>query len=499
MKSHILIFLVAIAVNVNAQDVTVKSDGKVGIGSSLPNARLEVVGVSPGSVGGFASGIMQIRSSEGEVNGSASISGHNSNNGNTQLWFLGSSGSANQDIAFFNRMADKIRFGTDNQNRMTIDAAGNVGIGTDVPEVLLTIDDGAGAKAGITQGYRGGIATLEMTTSDGSTQTTRYEITGNSSSSQHKFYSGSNGAETELMRIDGSSGNVGIGTASPTGPLHVLRSGEFTAKVESSGSNDVGTTFINTVETWTSGVTGAGVFKLSNSGGLGSNDLAILPGGNVGLGTDAPIARLDISVSGNDGSVLIDTGEIKFLGPISQHRSILNENGFIRIRNTGGSINPGTTGASLFVVSPGGNGSIGVGISTPAFPLHMASGAHCTVAGNWVSVSDSAKKHQIADLRYGLSTVLQMQPKSYNYKIDASRSIGFIAQDLHQVIPEVVNGEEGDLGIAYGEITAVLVNAIKEQQAMIETQNSLIAKLHARVAQLEQGSQFESAVSSRKR
>ena len=49
------------------------------------------------------------------------------------------------------------------------------------------------------------------------------------------------------------------------------------------------------------------------------------------------------------------------------------------------------------------------------------------------------------------------------------RQVGFIAQEVEEQLPEVVSVGAGDTkGVAYGKVTALLVNAMKEQQAQIE-------------------------------
>ncbi len=77
-----------------------------------------------------------------------------------------------------------------------------------------------------------------------------------------------------------------------------------------------------------------------------------------------------------------------------------------------------------------------------------------------------------------------MQPVKYQWKNESGNSpynIGFLAQDIHKIIPEaVVIPTNGDaMGMKYNELIPVLVKAIQEQQAMIEAlkkQNELLLK-----------------------
>jgi len=70
---------------------------------------------------------------------------------------------------------------------------------------------------------------------------------------------------------------------------------------------------------------------------------------------------------------------------------------------------------------------------------------------------------------------LQLQAVSYDIKkefqntSDTNKQIGFIAQDIEEIIPEVVQtSNDGYKAIDYSRLTAVLAGAIKEQQIQIE-------------------------------
>ncbi len=111
------------------------------------------------------------------------------------------------------------------------------------------------------------------------------------------------------------------------------------------------------------------------------------------------------------------------------------------------------------------SGQVGLGVNpteSSGNALEFVSGAHVTTAGSFVDASDQALKENVEDLPYGLREVNEMQPRSFDYKIDGSHSIGFVAQEMESVIPEVVSGKDGHKGISYGQLTAVLVNAVQE-------------------------------------
>ncbi|MBD3238898.1 MAG: hypothetical protein GF332_04655 [Candidatus Moranbacteria bacterium] len=88
--------------------------------------------------------------------------------------------------------------------------------------------------------------------------------------------------------------------------------------------------------------------------------------------------------------------------------------------------------------------------------------------GAIIHTSDVAKKKDIRALEYGLKDVMKLNPVNYNWKNGGKAEIGFIAQELKNIIPEVVHGKDGNMGVAYAQLTALAIKAIQEQQIQIE-------------------------------
>lgn len=90
-------------------------------------------------------------------------------------------------------------------------------------------------------------------------------------------------------------------------------------------------------------------------------------------------------------------------------------------------------------------------------------------ADGFITKSDVDFKENIKNVSNCLEKILALEAKSFNYKDDVDKThVGFIAQDLKEVIPEVVTKDQnGNLYVSYNEIVPILTEAIKELHAMI--------------------------------
>ncbi|NOU18532.1 MAG: tail fiber domain-containing protein [Bacteroidales bacterium] len=107
----------------------------------------------------------------------------------------------------------------------------------------------------------------------------------------------------------------------------------------------------------------------------------------------------------------------------------------------------------------------------------------------WNSLSDATLKTNIATLSNSLESVLQLRGVKYEWKdkstFDSRQHIGFIAQEVNEIVPEVVSQINGKFAIDYAPLTAILVEAIKEQQQQIEKQKSELDYLKAKILEIE--------------
>ena len=116
---------------------------------------------------------------------------------------------------------------------------------------------------------------------------------------------------------------------------------------------------------------------------------------------------------------------------------------------------------------------------------------------SFISTSDRRVKQNITTFSGAISKVMLLNPKTYFYNTEAfprfeaekdKPQIGFIAQEVEAIFPEMVitDGDEVGLkGVRYGQLTAVLVQAIKEQQEMIDVLQQENKDFKERITQLE--------------
>ena len=109
----------------------------------------------------------------------------------------------------------------------------------------------------------------------------------------------------------------------------------------------------------------------------------------------------------------------------------------------------------------------------------------------FTNASDRRLKKDITSTKYGLETILKLVPVDYLLKSNNLSQIGFIAQDLKPIVPEAVNGTEGDiekgetLGITYTTLIPILTKAIQEQEKNIQELKKENEDLKKRIDALE--------------
>jgi hypothetical protein len=415
--------------------------------------------------------------------------------GTSGLQLIGQTGSDN--IIGTMGANEPLVFRTVSTEKMRIDSSGNVGIaGQTTPTYKLD-----GGFADQTWGWY-----LNSSYNAGFTYNTAERslllATRSAENIDHiKFATGS--AATERVRIDGS-GNVGIGTSSPTQTLEVT--GGIRATVTPSNTVQASLLLANAA------TTSAANLQLNTSGGLSVwsyesggagwfNSATIDSSGNVGIGGTPTTHRLEVKGDNNIAKFYSDATatELKIVAPTvnviglytgtadaltfgtadtermrisSAGQLFLNVTaevaaGYIAsikcAAGTGGVIiqNSNTTGVPLSFrdTSGGGIGSVSTTNTTTAYNTS----------------SDQRLKENIVDANDAGDKIDAIQVRQYDWKVDGShQDYGMVAQELMTVAPEAVSGDpESDemMGVDYSKLVPMMLKEIQS--------------LRARVAQLE--------------
>jgi hypothetical protein len=281
---------------------------------------------------------------------------------------------------------------------------------------------------------------------------------------------------TTALTID-TSQNVAIGATSPKKRLTVS---DASSSSTTPGTNPImwvggGNVTVNTLSeigftygsntTWAESNPSATVgFQLTSTAGYGKGALTFC---TRDVTTDtAPTERMRIDSSGNllvgTTSTLGASGVLQLLGSMDAQTvarcSAASAGQYWRYGPDSGN--------NFLVYSSSGTGGVYIGNS----------------ATSWSARSDERVKDIIEPINDAVNKVCTLRAVIGKYKEDdeGTRRSFLIAQDVQKVLPEAVNvqpGEQGILGVQYTDVIPLLVAAIKEQQALIQTLTDRITAL----------------------
>ena len=341
---------------------------------------------------------------------------------------------------------------------VTINTSQNVGIGTTSPSRKLDVSASSAAGSSIEIGNTN---TQSSTLAAINTTGTTYSYSGVGGSTSWYYGSktvalGTDGAYpiqfiangSERMRID-SSGNVGIGTTSPSSKLSIGTLTEtvpatYTGVLKVQGSAQTTLESVGGIEL---PVAGDGYsFKIQQ---LSSGGAALVFANRNALATWTERMRIDSS-----GNVLVGTATNNSRNP----RLALNGN------SVTWSVGPHSSNSTFVVYNPSEAG------------VYLPSGNTA-----WVSTSDERLKNITGEITDAINKVSQLRAAEFTWKSDESNKpqVGLIAQDVQTVLPEAISENDKEfLGVSYTDVIPLLVASIKEQQTIIN-------ELKARITALE--------------
>ena len=127
------------------------------------------------------------------------------------------------------------------------------------------------------------------------------------------------------------------------------------------------------------------------------------------------------------------------------------------------------------------HGFVGIGTASPSNTLEVVAGG-TTLADAWTVRSSRRFKTNIRPLEGALEKIEQLQAVSYQRKSDGRHEIGVLAEDVDQVLPEVVarDPETNEVqGVDYSRLAALLIEAVKSQQVEIQQLQAQVLQLQA--------------------
>ena len=394
-----------------AQRVTVDSSGNVVVGATAFSSSF--------------SSIAQIEAS-GTEGGIVINSSDTSANKYSRLAFTKGNAAGNEGLIRYNVNDYHMAFWTNGTEKLKIDSSGNVGIGTSSPSTPLHIKGAADCyltlQAGATDGNNG---ILFQNSAGAQKGVVFYDTDDN-----YMLFSTNN---TERMRIN-SSGNVGIGTTTPSTLFTVSNGGAEGLEVSLGGRVD---------------------FQAYNRSGSAYIDLK-----------DACLNRI-FATGGSTERMRIDSaGSLQIAKTaFTSH----NTNGHT-LAHSGWVHHCASNLAVMYLNRNTSNGNIAEFFVSNSYIGNINyDGTTCT----FNNVSDYRLKENVVDITDGIARVKQLFPRRFNFIKNPDTTVdGFIAHEAQAVVPEAVCGEkdgEQMQGIDPSKLVPLLTAALQEAIGEIET------------------------------
>jgi hypothetical protein len=217
-----------------------------------------------------------------------------------------------------------------------------------------------------------------------------------------------------------------------------------------------------------------------------------IPSGDVGIGTSQPAEKLHVV-----GNLLVEgvsSAWLRLLGVLGSDTGIILTTSGMGV-NTWQILRDGASADLVIresfpylpfggerVVVKAGTGYVGIGTDTPEYRLELPntpSVAGRARANRWDTYSSQRWKTNVRTIDGAMDKVSRLRGVYFDWKDQGTHDMGMIAEEVGRVVPEVVgysaNGTEAE-SLAYDRLVALLVEALKEQQARIDELEQAVAK-----------------------
>ena len=394
---------------------------------------------------------------------------------------------------------------------LTLDVAGNITLDADAG--TITFADGGSSLGTITSsGWTGdvvGDVTGDVTgNADTATEATNITCSANNSADETVYpvfvdgATGTQGAETDTgLTYNPSSGlltaTLLAGTLNTAAQGNITSLGTLTAltvdDVAMNGKVITMTGSTDDTATFTAGTNGTLDITTTDAAGAAANITITADGTFEAVGTTITLdSGGAINLEPATGSAILLDGTISIDAGVVTGATSITSDAFV------GALTGNATTATSMVVADTNETSCFVALweaatgaesakSDAGLTYNASTGAlNATI---FVTDSDLRLKENVRTIENAVDVVSALRGVRYDWKKNSMPDVGFIAQEISEVLPELVHEDptSGYLGVEYGKITGLLVEAIKEQQEEIKSlraQQGQIDELKAMVAAL---------------
>jgi hypothetical protein len=323
-----------------------------------------------------------------------------------------------------------------------------------------------------------------------------FDNTWNNNDGDIRFRTKTSGTAVNALTIKGS-GNVGIGTSSPsinTNQISLTINGTNVSRLDMqvSGTRNAGFVVASDAAYLETTASIPLVFytnsnermRISSDGNIGmtvtpqswyTGYVALQLGDTTALYGNKTSADARIAILSNNAYL---NTSVNWIYLVNARASRYQQNDGDHVFSYAASGTAGNTisWSNALVIKNSGNTLLGTGTDNGE-RLYVSGSIRAT--GSITANSDVRLKKNIERIENALQKVSEISGYTYNTIYDEDRHAGVIAQEIDKVLPEIVNkGNDGLMGVEYGNISALLIEAIKD----LKVQND---SLQARLSALE--------------